>query len=186
MGMANKPETREQRFSRLYRQTRDEVMAYLVRRAHTIEDAADALSETYAAAWRKLDSLPPGEQARLWLFGAARMELRMAGRRERADDELIAELVNELQVVRSEQIQAADSDEPLWQALCGLSAVDREILTLTAWEELTPREIAAVMNMSANVVRVRLHRARRGLRTRLEGEGELQAPALPATPHAGP
>lgn len=184
--MANRNETREQRFSCLYQQTRDEILAYLVRRARSMEDAADALSETYAAAWRKLDTLPEGDGARLWLFGAARMELRMAARRERADDELNAELASELQATRGEVIRAGESQESLWQAVAGLSSLDREILTLTAWEELTPGEIAAVMGMSANVVRVRLHRARRGVRTRLAREGELQAQALPATPHARP
>jgi RNA polymerase sigma factor (sigma-70 family) len=183
--MRSHSQTPEQRFSHLYQVTRDEIMAYLVRRARTMEDAADALAETYAAAWRKLDSLPEGDQARLWLFGAARNELRMAARRERADDELIAELAGELHAVHREQSRAADADESLWSAISGLSALDREILTLTAWEELTPREIATVMGMSANVVRVRLHRARRGLQTRLEREGELQARPLPVMSQSG-
>jgi RNA polymerase sigma-70 factor, ECF subfamily len=184
--VSNNDKTREQQFSRLYRETRDEIMAYLVRRARSLEDAADALSETYTAAWRKLDNLPEGDRARLWLFGAARNELRMAARRERGNDELIAELASDLQAVYREPMRAAGSEEPLWQALCGLSSLDREILTLTAWEQLTPREIAAAMGMSPNVVRVRLHRARRGLRARLEREGQLQGQALPVTPHARP
>ena len=156
-------------------------MAYLVRRAHSMEDAADALSETYVAAWRKLDSLPEGDRARLWLFGAARNELRMAARREHADDELVAELVSELQAVHSEQVRAADSREPLWAAVSGLSALDLEIITLTAWEGLAPREIAAVLGLSANVVRIRLHHARRDLRARLEREQRLQTQAAPTT-----
>jgi RNA polymerase sigma-70 factor (ECF subfamily) len=181
--MSNNQETREQRFSRLYEETRHEIMAYLVRRAQSTEDAADALSETYTAAWRKLDSLPEGDHARLWLFGAARMELRVAARKERADDELVAELSSELQAAHGEQIRAADLEEPLRLAISGLSSVDREILTLTAWEGLTPSEIAAVMNMSANVVRVRLHRARRQLRTRLERDSRLQPQPISAISH---
>jgi RNA polymerase sigma-70 factor, ECF subfamily len=173
------PQDREARFSALYRETRQEIMAYLVRRAHTMEDAADAMSETYAAAWRKLDSLPEGDRARLWLFGAARNELRMAARRERADDELVAELASELQAVHSEQVRAADAQEPLWAAISGLSALDREILTLIAWEGLAPREIAAVLGLSSNVVRIRLHHARRDLRARLERERRLQTQPAP-------
>jgi RNA polymerase sigma-70 factor (ECF subfamily) len=52
---------------------------------------------------------------------------------------------------------------------------DREILMLTAWEGLTPREIAAVMGISANVVRVRLHRARRRVEQRLRGNSTTSA-----------
>lgn len=139
--MAHAPQDREVRFADLYRQTRDEVMAYLVRRTRSMEDAADALSETYAVAWRKLDSLPEGDRARLWLFGAARIELRKAAREGRAEDELITELAGELQAAHGEQIRSADADESLWLALAGLSERDREIVTLTAWEGLAPRKM---------------------------------------------
>jgi DNA-directed RNA polymerase specialized sigma24 family protein len=76
--MSNGHQAPDQRFTRLYQETRGDVLAYLVRRSRTVEDATDALAETYAAAWRKLDKLPEGNAARLWLFGAARNELRMA------------------------------------------------------------------------------------------------------------
>ena len=62
--MSNSHETPEQRFTRLYQETRGDVLAYLVRRSSTVEDATDALAETYAAAWQKLDKLPVGEGAR--------------------------------------------------------------------------------------------------------------------------
>jgi RNA polymerase sigma-70 factor (ECF subfamily) len=56
--------------------------------------------------------------------------------------------------------------------LAALPVRDREILTMTAWEGLTPKQIAAVMGTSANIVRVRLHRAR----TRLKRQIELERP----------
>jgi DNA-directed RNA polymerase specialized sigma24 family protein len=46
-------------------------------------------------------------------------------------------------------------------------ARDREILTLTAWEGLAPKEIATVTGTPTNVIRVRLHRARSRLKRRL-------------------
>jgi RNA polymerase sigma factor (sigma-70 family) len=55
----------------------------------------------------------------------------------------------------------------LGAALATLAERDREILTLTAWDGLTPREIAAVMGTSANAIRIRLHRSRTMLRERL-------------------
>ena len=39
---------------------------------------------------------------------------------------------------------------------------------MTAWEGLTPKQIATVMGTSANVVRVRLHRARARLKRQLD------------------
>jgi RNA polymerase sigma-70 factor, ECF subfamily len=60
-------------------------------------------------------------------------------------------------------------------ALSMLSEQDREILTLTAWEGLAPRDIARVIDTSANVVRIRLHRAR----ARIKKQLDLPAQALP-------
>src|SRR5277367_4902726 len=110
-------EPNEERFNRLYRATSDDVLAYLMRRSRTPEDATDALAETYSAAWRKLDSLPNGDRARLWLFGAARIELHKAAGRARADGELVTRLANELEAGLGQHSGATDLDEALWLAV---------------------------------------------------------------------
>lgn len=151
------------RFDDLYRTTRADLLTYLIRRASSPEDAADALSETYLIAWRKLHAVPRGEQARLWLFGVARnLLLKDAGRR-RAGNTLVSRITDEL---RASLILSPGKDPPaghdrLAAALASLSELDREIitLTLTAWEGLAPKEIAAVIGSSANAVHIRLHRA---------------------------
>jgi DNA-directed RNA polymerase specialized sigma24 family protein len=44
------------RFDRLYRSTRTEILAYLVRRTPQREDAADVFGEVYLTAWRRFDA----------------------------------------------------------------------------------------------------------------------------------
>jgi RNA polymerase sigma factor (sigma-70 family) len=168
--MSNGPETPEQRFTRLYQETRGDVLADLVRRSRTVEDATDALAETYAAAWQKLDKLPEGDGARLWLFGAARNELRMAERRTQTANHLTTELADRLRLNDGEAPDTDDNTTTLKEALSKLSRIDSEIVTLTAWEGLAPREIAAVLGLSANVVRIRLHRARSQVRGSLQDD----------------
>jgi RNA polymerase sigma-70 factor, ECF subfamily len=168
--MSNGPETPEQRFTRLYQETRGDVLAYLVRRSRTVEDATDALAETYAAAWQKLHKLPDGEGARLWLFGAARNELRMAERRTQTANHLTTEIADRLRLSDGEPTHSDDDTTPISAALRKLSRIDYEIVTLTAWEGLTPREIAAVLSLSPNIVRIRLHRARRQVRGSLQDD----------------
>jgi DNA-directed RNA polymerase specialized sigma24 family protein len=91
-------------------------------------------------------------------------------RQRRVADALVERLAGELRSVPVEHPQIGGHPRGLLQAALGsLAEDDREILTLTAWEGLTPREIAAVMGISANVVRVRLHRARRRVEQRLSG-----------------
>lgn len=48
-----------------------------------------------------------------------------------------------------------------------LSAGDQEILSLVAWEELTPAEAAEVLSIPVARFSVRLHRAKQRLRGRL-------------------
>src|SRR3954452_6184076 len=74
----------EARFRRLYKEHGREILAYALRRADGAEDAADVVAETFLVAWRRLEDVPPGAQARLWLYGVARRALahqRRGGRR---------------------------------------------------------------------------------------------------------
>jgi RNA polymerase sigma factor (sigma-70 family) len=151
-------------FERLFRETRSDLLAYALRRAPTAEDAADVVAGTYLIAWRRLERVPSGDDARLWLFGVARNLLLKGAGRRRSGDRLVERLARELRASALPHPPVEDERlEPLAAALASLSGSDREILTLSSWEGLTPRQIAAVTGMSANAVRVRLHRARKRL-----------------------
>jgi RNA polymerase sigma-70 factor (ECF subfamily) len=162
------PSDEQARFDALYRATRRDLLAYLVRRVPDREQAADLLAETYLIAWRRLHRIPHGDQSRLWLFGVARNLLRADARRRRVADELVARLGAQLNTATRPEPYADDRrTETLRRGLTDLADAEREALLLTAWEGFTPREIAAITASSANVVRVRLARARRKLRRRL-------------------
>jgi hypothetical protein len=111
-----------------------------MRRAASPEDAADVLSETYLIAWRKLKKIPPGDSARLWLFGVAANVLRGGFKRHRSSEALVEQLASEPQ--DTVQIEPAGREDQTTRALraglASLTALDRDILTLTAWEGLSP------------------------------------------------
>jgi RNA polymerase sigma-70 factor, ECF subfamily len=65
----------EERFAALFDRTHRPLLAYAVRRVADPADAADIVAETFLVAWRRLDEVPPDEQARPWLFGVARRVL---------------------------------------------------------------------------------------------------------------
>jgi RNA polymerase sigma factor (sigma-70 family) len=65
-------------------------------------------------------------------------------------------------------------------ALATLHDHDRELLLLYLWDDLRPREIAVVLELSPLVVRARLSRARRRLQHALDAE--LDAPSLSRRP----
>src|SRR2546423_4600073 len=155
-------------FEQLFRDTRTDLLAYVVRRSQSAEDAADVLAETYLIAWRKLDAIPTGEQARLWLFGVARNLLLKGATRRRSRDALVEHLAGQLRSALPPQAPVEDErSAALRAALAALPERQREIVMLTAWEGLTPKQIAAVTGAPVNVVRVRLHRARTRLKRAL-------------------
>ncbi|WP_283136128.1 RNA polymerase sigma factor [Rhizohabitans arisaemae] len=151
------------RFEAAYHQAYGLITAYAARRCDSPQDAADVVAETFTAAWRRVDELPEGEEATLWLYGAARKVLanhhRGANRRRARHvglDAAMADLYGDSPDSKVE-LQA------IGQVFRTLSDDDREVLTLVAWEGLDREEIATVLGLSRNAVRVRLHRARRRL-----------------------
>lgn len=168
-------------FERLFLDTRTDLLAYIVRRSQSAEDAADVLAETYLIAWYKLDALPTGERARLWLFGIARNLLLKGARRRHVRDALVERLAAELRSAHSLQTPIEDErSATLRAALAALPERQREVVLLTAWEGLTPREIAAVTATPVNLVRVRLHRGRARLKRAITTN-----PRRPIEPRAG-
>jgi DNA-directed RNA polymerase specialized sigma24 family protein len=121
--------TRRDRFERLYRDHHPAVRAYLLRRAEP-ELAQDALSETFLAAWRRLDELPKDRLP--WLLATARRTLanqrrsakRLGGLRERMATRETTEAADP-----AEQVSDADL---MRRALSTLSEADREVLMLVA------------------------------------------------------
>jgi RNA polymerase sigma-70 factor (ECF subfamily) len=160
------PAARRQRFEAVYASARDPLVRYLARRA-----APDAVEDLFAdamvVAWRRVEAVPLGAEIP-WMLGVARKVLanhrRAAGRFGR-----LLEGLARVEPRRRDLGAAPDAvgDPELAAALASISAADAEILRLAAWDELSPREIAAVLEISANAASVRLHRARRRLRAEL-------------------
>jgi RNA polymerase sigma factor (sigma-70 family) len=85
--------------------------------------------------------------------------------RRRSHHALVERLASELHTAQPPPAPVEDErNVALRAALAALPERDREIVMLTAWEDLTPKQIAAVIGTPVNIVRVRLHRARARLK----------------------
>ncbi|WP_354697605.1 RNA polymerase sigma factor [Paraconexibacter sp. AEG42_29] len=176
-------ENPEPRFRALFADTERDLLAYALRRVDRAEDAADVVAETFLVAWRRLDDVPPGDEARLWLYGVARRQLANQRRGQLRRSRLAARLREELPTATA-GVGAAGDDQrvaAVRAALAHLDEEDREILRLTSWEGLTPAEIAAVLQIPGVTVRSRLHRARRRLKAQLDRQPADPAAAAGST-----
>jgi RNA polymerase sigma-70 factor (ECF subfamily) len=162
------PEDDEIRFRGLYDEHRRGILGYALRRVADPADAADVLAETFLTAWRRLDEVPAGDATRPWLLGVARRVLANQRRGARRHAGLADRLADELATQLPASTGPESADLGLRQALARVPGRDREVLLLSAWEGLTPAQIAAVTGVRRATVRTRLHRARRRLRAELE------------------
>jgi RNA polymerase sigma factor (sigma-70 family) len=152
------------RFRAVYDGNYNRVLGYALRRTGSREDAEDVVAETFLTAWRRLEQIPAGAEARLWLYGVARNTLSNQRRGERRR----VRLAGTLQSAASRSTRSDDEVAGVAAALARLGDGDRELLTLAAWEGLDPGEIATVLGCSRNAARIRLHRARRRFARELE------------------
>jgi RNA polymerase sigma-70 factor (ECF subfamily) len=158
---------RRERFEAAYRELYEPICGYVLRRVRRPEDAAEVIAETFATLWRRFDACPQGAELRPWLFGVARRVIANQRRSERRRSALGERLVESLDQGTFETVDSPEDSSALARAFVALSESDRELLSLVAWEGLTREELAIALGTSRAVVRLRLHRAAKRLRTAL-------------------
>ncbi|MEV6286870.1 RNA polymerase sigma factor [Kribbella sp. NPDC051770] len=164
----------DRRFRELFDNEFRPLLGYALRRVGSPDDAADVVAESMLVAWRRIDEVPVDGTARLWLYGVARRVVANHRRGELRRDRLAGRLRQHLVEALPDHAELTGSAAVIRQAMAGLNDDDRELLMLTAWDGLEPREAAIVLGVPARTVRTRLHRARSRLRKSLGdafGEG---------------
>ena len=165
------PEFRRERFRILYNDLYDELWRYIQRRSINTEEARDTLSEVFLVAWRRLEDIPAGNEARLWLFGVARNLVKTSWRKRKRSGDLLVRIDSEMstRVTTDEELDNSGVLK-IVKALQFLSENDQEILRLLAWENLSHKEISVVLGCSENAVAIRIRRARVRLMKVLQSE----------------
>lgn len=149
-----------ERFERIAAEVFEPLQRYLRRRAPA-HDAEDVLSEVLLTVWRRIEDAP-SENPLPWCYGIARRALANHRRSDKRRLRLVTRLGAE---PTRHHPDSADlqPDPDLTAALEVLPPADREILRLWAWEQLEPREIAFVLDLTPNAATLRLSRARKKL-----------------------
>lgn len=153
------------RFERLYDLHYRKIAAYCRRRVAQ-QRVDDVVAEIFTVAWRRIDEVPEGAAALMWLY---RVAYRTVGHQWRSRDRQ-QRLERRLSVVPDPPVEvpeevavAADETARVLRAAERLGERDAEVLRLLCWERLTRDEIAAVLDLTPNAVSQRIHRARKNL-----------------------
>jgi RNA polymerase sigma-70 factor (ECF subfamily) len=162
-------------FAAFYRLLERQVLAFFMRATRRPELAADLTAETFARALESVDSYDHGRgTADQWLFGIARNVLGSSYRRGQVESSARERLgMPSLHLTdhASETIQrlAAQQDVAL-AALASLPEQQQQAIEARVVEEREYADIAGELRCSEALVRQRVSRGLRTLRTRLAGE----------------
>lgn len=148
------------------------VYGYLRSMGTDHETAEDLTQETYSRVWDKISVLRQVGSLRAWILTIARNELLQAARKRRPDLEARAELpaVADPAPGPLAELEEAERDRALRLALRRLDPSLVEAVSLHYFQDLSLREVGAVLGIPVGTVKSRLHRALRELQEMLNKE----------------
>jgi RNA polymerase sigma-70 factor, ECF subfamily len=169
------PDPSRERFERCFRAHYADLLAFAIRRLAGRDAAEDAVAETFAVAWRRRDRIP--DPALPWLYAVALRVIANQYRTNRRRRSLDTRLAHEAGAGGGgpDPAESLSRRDAFATAFARLGEDEREVLRLTAWDGLGPRDAARVLGCSAGAYRVRLHRARRKLAKQLQAAGHIES-----------
>jgi RNA polymerase sigma-70 factor, ECF subfamily len=154
-------------FEALYRESRDDVYAYVAGLLRDRSAAEEVTSQAFERAWRKRRQIDRDRGTpRSWLFGIARNaaldELRRRSRHAQSPGAEAAD------TPAANPADAAVDRAVLRQALDSLTGRERELVALKFFAGLSNAEIATVIRTSETNAGTRLHRVIEKLRRSID------------------
>ncbi len=174
----------DEAFATLVRQYGSRLLAVARHLLGNEHDAQDVLQEAFLSAFKAIDQFTGNAKLSTWLHrivvNAALMKLRSRRRRpEESIEELLphfdgqgewASGVTPWKASSEVLLQRQETRALVRQCIDRLPETYRTILMLRDIEELDTEEVASTLGITANAVKIRLHRARQALRALLEKE----------------
>ena len=154
-------------FTQLVGGHREALFRFLLTRGASYADAADALQDTFITAYRYLGSYDPQWRFSTWLY---RIALRNAGRLHSANTSELGDLADDASDPLAHCIAASERDN-LWRSARRLLSDEVfAAMWLRYVEDMSVRDIAAVLERSSSWTKVNLLRGRRALEAELNTE----------------
>lgn len=156
-------------FREAFHRHKDVVHRFAYRMTGSASMADDVVQDCFVTYWRKPEKYDSGRGAlRPFLLGIARNIVLKRRERDRRHEELSEAIDDDACVCGPFDLVAQERAEAVKQAVLLLPALQREVLILAEYEELSIAEISAATGAEAAAVKSRLHRARGNLRRMLE------------------
>lgn len=154
-------------FGKIYYIFCKRIHRYCLINTQSIQNAQDICQETFLRAWKSLPSFSTkGGSLQAYLFRIAHNLIVDEARKKKElplnidQQESAGELID--------QIERQDDIQKVRSALSKLKQVERQIIVLRYFEEMTTAEVAKVIGTKEGALRVRIHRVLKKLKELLE------------------
>lgn len=178
-------EGKPEAFDRFVEVFRSKVFQYALMMCGHREDAEEVAQDTLFKVFENFDQLREPERVRPWVFRIARNACYMKRRKSvfaptqelsledflpRSDGDGTARKLEiaDWSALPDDQVLRAELRKVIQQAIQELPEMYRAAIMLRDVEELTTEEAAQVLEVSQEVVKTRLHRARLAVRAKLD------------------
>jgi RNA polymerase sigma-70 factor (ECF subfamily) len=165
---------RELAFIAIHKDSYPRVFRFVRRRVESAEMAEELAADVFRVLWQKWADEPHPDLA--WLLTTAR---NLVGNAYRSRDRQLA-LQEKLRSAAVLRFGGESDNVAIQDALAGLRDKERDVLQLAYWDELSPAEMAGVLQCSESAAKVRLHRARAAFRKQMAAGAELMTQKMGA------
>ena len=166
-------------FTKIYQESYDTVLKYIICHCRNIEDANEILQETYLSFYRALEKGTVIENIESYLLGIARNKIRrhytlfyriqtvslFSKLKNQEETELQDVLADETDIERELMMQF--ELEEVWELLKKKKPVVQKVFMLYYYFEMTHREIAEALSLNESTVKNYLYRGLKELRKEL-------------------
>lgn len=162
-------------FAGLFDLHRDRVYRHALRMVGNVHDAEDVTAGAFLELWRRRDAVTlVGGSVLPWLLVTTSNLSRNSARSLRRYRSLLRSLPRSepssgAGEVAEARLDASSANLQVHAALRSLSGPDAALLSMTAFEGLSPSEAASALGISDGAARARLHRARARVASVLAG-----------------
>lgn len=159
--------SRRAKFDRLVAEHLPAALRFAIRLSGRTDLAEEIVQEAMLRAARSWQTFRGESQFRTWLFRIVVNVFRDGAGRRPAHDPLTDDAADPSQGPPSDEAMAAELGELVAQSVAKLPPRQREVLVLSVYEGLAPRQVAAVLGISEANVHTTLSLARARLRRSL-------------------